>query len=464
MDPVLFGKKPSGKKRKNNTSSSDSDTETNDNHTSSVDALPPQTQYFVVEPEEGKSLTPITPFAIEKSLLCQVGNVLETRKLRSGSILVRVASQAQANLMINIKTILDINVAATPHRTLNSCRGIIRCRDLRDCDDTEVLHELQPQGVTAVHHILATRNGIKEPTNTFILTFNTPTLPTTIKVGYLRVHTEQYVPNPLRCYQCQRYGHGKNACKRPVACARCGQEGHTDSDCSADHHCVNCRGDHAAFSKDCPEWKKQRDITTIKFKRNVSFREAAEIHRASTGPSATSSKPSYAQAAHGSAPAQRSTSNIATQTDLTWPRDSKVPLSVESLPISHEPVPHCSSHSQTESVAEPLIGAVGGKALQPSAPTVQPSKLNNPKSTGSPSKTANLKPTGSPYPNRANTNNTNKYAANRNKNIQSTRAQKGDDPLKLHNQFSDLAQDGEDQMEVEPRSGPGHNKPTAKNK
>jgi hypothetical protein len=122
-------------------------------------------------------------------------------------------------------------------------------------------------------------------------------------------------------------------------------------------------------------------------------------------------------------------------------------------------------------VAEPLIGAVGGKALQPSAPTVQPSKLNNPKSTGSPSKTANLKPTGSPSvnknPNRANTNNnnnTNKSAANKNKNIQSTRAQKGDEPLKLHNQFSDLTQDGEDQMEVEPRTGPGHNKPTAKNK
>jgi hypothetical protein len=99
-----------------------------------------------------------------------------------------------------MKTIMDISVAVTPHRSLNSCRGIIRCRDLRDCDDAEVLAELQPQGVTAIYHMLATRNGIKEPTNTFVLTFNTPTLPESIKVGYLRVRTEQYIPNPLRCY------------------------------------------------------------------------------------------------------------------------------------------------------------------------------------------------------------------------------------------------------------------------
>jgi len=460
MDPVLFGKTPSGKKRKNNTSSSDSDTETNDNRISSADTLPPQTQYFIVEPEEGKSLTHITPFAIEKSLLCQVGNVLETRKLRSGSILVRVASQAQANLIINIKTILDINVAATPHRTLNSCRGIIRCRDLRDCDDTEVLHELQPQGVTAVHHILATRNGIKEPTNTFVLTFNTPTLPTTIKVGYLRVHTEQYVPNPLRCYQCQRYGHGKNACKRPVACARCGQEGHTDSDCSADHHCVNCRGDHPAYSKECAEWKKQKDITTVKYKQNVSFREAADIVRVQSGSTATNSKPSYAQTARGPAPTQRSTSSTATQTMLTWPLDSKVPLSVENLPIGNQPMPQCSSHSQTESMDEPIIGAVGGKTSPSLAPPVPPPKSAKQNITVSPSSNKNR-------PNNPNNNtNSNKIqqsTVSKNKN-QSTRPQKGDDPIKLHNQFSDLTQDGEYQMEVESRSGPGHNKPTAKNK
>ena len=107
------------KKRKAN-GSSDSETE-NENQVGTANPPPPQTQYFIIEPETGRSLTPVTPFAIEKSLLCQVGNVLETRKLRSGSILVRVASQAQANSIINIKTILDINVAVTPHRTLNSC-------------------------------------------------------------------------------------------------------------------------------------------------------------------------------------------------------------------------------------------------------------------------------------------------------------------------------------------------------
>jgi hypothetical protein len=67
---------------------------------------------------------------------------------------------------------------------------------LRDCDDTEVLTELASAGVTHVKHILTKRDGNLEPTNTFILTFDRPTLPTHITVGYLRVPVELFIPNP----------------------------------------------------------------------------------------------------------------------------------------------------------------------------------------------------------------------------------------------------------------------------
>ena len=70
---------------------------------------------------------------------------------------------------------LPVNVSE--HRRLNTSRGIIRCRDLRDCSDDEILEALQSEGVTAIKRISSNRNGKLEKTNTIVLTFNQPTLP-----------------------------------------------------------------------------------------------------------------------------------------------------------------------------------------------------------------------------------------------------------------------------------------------
>ena len=61
-----------------------------------------------------------------------------------------------------------------------------------------------------------------EPSNTFISTFSAPTPPKFVKAAYLRIPVDVFVPNPLRCYKCQKFGHGRDACKRPAACAKCG--------------------------------------------------------------------------------------------------------------------------------------------------------------------------------------------------------------------------------------------------
>ena len=233
-------------------------------------------RFFVIEAVEGASLAKYSPFTVQKFLQCRVGNVKSAKKLQSGALLVEVATSSQTSNLALIDIFVDAPVKVTAHRTLNSCRGIIRCRDIRDCDDNEVLCELQPQGVSAVRHIMANRDGRKEPTNTFIWTFNTPILPPHIKVGFSRVPVERYIPNPLRCFGCQRYGHGKANCKRATVCARCGQEGHDDKGCLSPQHCTNCSGDHPAYSRDCPQWRLQVEVTRVKFEQNISFREAEE--------------------------------------------------------------------------------------------------------------------------------------------------------------------------------------------
>jgi len=94
-------------------------------------------------------------------------------------------------------------------------KGVIRCRDLKPCTKEEIIQELSPQCVTDSHNITVLESGIKRQINTFILPFNSPTPPKyrPIMIGcYERVKVEMYIPNPLRCYNCQLFGHGKNNC------------------------------------------------------------------------------------------------------------------------------------------------------------------------------------------------------------------------------------------------------------
>ena len=41
------------------------------------------------------------------------------------------------------------------------------------------------------------RDDVMKPTNTFVLTFNSSNLPTVVKIGFIQVKVDVYIPNPL---------------------------------------------------------------------------------------------------------------------------------------------------------------------------------------------------------------------------------------------------------------------------
>lgn len=105
------------------------------------------------------------------------------------------------------------------------------------------------------------------------MTFDAPEPPQEIKIGYTISKVEKYIPNPLRCFNCQRYGHGKNQCSRKLVCGKCGENdpNHTELTCPNETNCSNCKQNHSAASRDCEVWKKE--ILKIKHtKKNLFFR------------------------------------------------------------------------------------------------------------------------------------------------------------------------------------------------
>jgi hypothetical protein len=103
----------------------------------------------------------------------------------------------------------------------------------------------------------------------------------------MRVAVEPRIFNSLRSFRCQRYGQGKATCRQGTACTRCGQEGHDDKDCPVAPHCVNCSCDHLVYSRNCPQWRHQLEVSKIKWQKGVIFREAEELVRRSS-PTTTS--------------------------------------------------------------------------------------------------------------------------------------------------------------------------------
>ena len=63
---------------------------------------------------------------------------------------------------------------------------------MRICSEQEILDEMKSQGVTAVKRFRIKRDGQLKDTTTSAFTFNTPNLPSAIKIAFLRVNVEVY--------------------------------------------------------------------------------------------------------------------------------------------------------------------------------------------------------------------------------------------------------------------------------
>ncbi|GBM46221.1 hypothetical protein AVEN_92963-1, partial [Araneus ventricosus] len=197
----------------------------------------------------------VSPFLVEKSISDTVGEVKSIKKLRSGDLLVEVASSKQSQQILKLKSMSTIPVSVSPHETLNTSKGVVTCGELFNVPLDEITEKLQSQGVSHVRRITIRRDGQLLNTKHLILTFSSHVLPKYVKAGYMRLSVRPYIPNPLRCFKCQRFGHSQTSCRGTLTCAPCAEVGHESTGCTAKEKCVNCKGDHTSFSRNCLTWK-----------------------------------------------------------------------------------------------------------------------------------------------------------------------------------------------------------------
>ena len=168
----------------------------------------------------------LSPFAVQKGIQAVAGTLKSIKRLRDGSFLVECARKSQAMGLLKTTRFIDKPIRVSIHKALNSSRGVMCCRELSGMTETEIKMELQEQGVVEVHRVTVKRDTEKVPTNTLFLTFNTPELPKEIMVSYLKVKVALFVPNPIRCFNCNKFGHTSQCCKVAAKCPGCRKDEH----------------------------------------------------------------------------------------------------------------------------------------------------------------------------------------------------------------------------------------------
>ena len=243
---------------------------------SSEDESPsPPWPHFLVMSSTDDNFKRLSPFAIQKGIQGIAGTPKSVKKLRSGDLLIEVEKKSHSDNLLKARSLANIAVTTSPHRILNSSRGIVRDTngDLSFMSEAEIVEELSDQGVVAVRRFTVLRDGHRKPTRTYLMTFNSAVRPETIHAGYLLLRVSPFIPNPLRCFKCQQYGHHREACKNAEICHKCSEVQH-EGDCEKPLKCRNCNGAHSASSKDCPKWILEKEVQKIKTTLGVSFQEA----------------------------------------------------------------------------------------------------------------------------------------------------------------------------------------------
>ncbi|KAF0304334.1 Vacuolar protein sorting-associated protein 35 [Amphibalanus amphitrite] len=264
----------------------------------------PRSPKILIFRSADRELSSLSPFQ-RKDGCDRFGSIVRCDRMRDGALEVEFRKSEEAAKALDAtrfvfsegrasgRRLVSIPLTVEPHRSKNSSRGVINCFDLRGVSDEDIADGLADFGVTAARRIMTKRGTVS--TNNIILTFDSTDLPSEIRVGYVKVRVRPFVPAPMRCFRCQRFGHTKDNCRGRPTCSKCASQDHTDETCDSETpRCVNCgegQTPHSAYDRSCPAYVKEKEIMTIKATRNLSFKEAREVYNQSHP------KTSYAQKA-----------------------------------------------------------------------------------------------------------------------------------------------------------------------
>lgn len=217
-----------------------------------------------------------------------IGPVESGRRLRSGSVLVQTRTKVQSEKLLNTTMLDDVSITAEPHKTLNHCRGTIISRESYRSSDEELTRWLNKKNIDLVRRIDLKKKfpTQKHQLQILILSFPGKNLPNKINIGFEMCKVKPYIPNPQRCFKCQKFGHVISKCRGQERCSNCAEIDHVhtpEQPCHRPPKCANCGETHPAFDRNCAKFAVEKEVQRLKVTYDISFPEARRMATQTNG-------------------------------------------------------------------------------------------------------------------------------------------------------------------------------------
>ena len=208
---------------------------------------------------------------------------IPTMNKSNNSLRILCQNVREKRILLNTWDLAGVPVTfSEPHRRyVNTIkRGIIF-----DVDEELSTDEIEQITGVKAKRIIKKIRGETRTTKQVILHFEEE-MPRYIYLGWRRFKVETFIPDPVRCYNCQRYGHRSNDCKSKIRCPVCAGN-HPYDKCEAKNKnieertvvCPNCREGHPASYKGCRVYQEAREIKRIQAINSISYAQAVKSVR-----------------------------------------------------------------------------------------------------------------------------------------------------------------------------------------
>lgn len=209
-----------------------------------------------------------------------MGEVKFAKVLGDGNLLIGCSSEVQvikAKKMTVIGKIKVIKVVRVGEQRSNGSKGVISGVPL-NVSMRELMENLKVREGSVKSVKRMTRGVEKIETETVLVEFGKKEIPKEVYCGFVRYNVREYIPKPMRCFNCQEFGHVAKVCKGKRKCARCGGD-HEYGKCGegVNPKCSNCGGNHSVAYWGCEVLKKEVEVQQIRVKEKVSYAEAVKM-------------------------------------------------------------------------------------------------------------------------------------------------------------------------------------------
>lgn len=218
----------------------------------------------------------VNPIKLTKALKKAVGDINSAKTLRDGNLVIMCKDEKQQKRALSIKSMLGYQVSCTLYNRKPWVKGVITGIPTDVSTDT-IKSCIDGGKVIGVKRLQYVKNKERIDSMSVMLQFDQERMPDRVKLGYISYPVRPYVPPPLRCFKCQKYGHVSAVCRGKLRCARCGGN-HEYGKCDegAKVKCCNCGGEHSAGFGGCSAHKHAVKVQNVRINEGMTYAEAIQ--------------------------------------------------------------------------------------------------------------------------------------------------------------------------------------------